>query len=268
MSGSPAILQGIALHAGVPVSVVLSAVPGPTSIAQNGLVAAISDLRVERADRGVCVTDPSGKMHVDLVEHLFAAIGALELERGLLVSVDGPELPLMDGGARAFALALRALRLPSMAPSRRILRAHRVEVGESVYEFEPGDRVRVQVHVQFDHPLVRVQEAAWAGDAEDFLERIAAARTFGFLREADALRATSRARGANTRDVIVLCDDGTSVSEPGPSADECVRHKLLDLVGDLTIAGGIPVGTVRAWRPGHRATHEVMARAIDSGVFG
>lgn len=267
MSASPARLQGIALHAGVPVAVTLSPWQGPTSLAQNGVVAPISGLRVERADRGVCVTDPHRRLRVDLVEHLFAAIGALGLERGLLVSVDGPELPLMDGGSRAFALALRRLELCPMAPARRITRAHRVAVGDCLYEFEPGDRVRLQVQVQFDHPLVQVQEAAWGGDPDDFVERIAPARTFGFMSEAEALRATSRAKGANARDVVVLCDDGTSISEPAPVADECVRHKLLDLIGDLTIAGGIPLGTVRAWRPGHRATHEVMAQAIAAGVF-
>lgn len=267
MSPRHVVLRGTALHAGVEVSALLAPHDGPTILLQGDAVAVVAELRVERADRGVCVTDPTGRMRVDLVEHLFAAIGALGLDRGLQIRVDGPELPLLDGGASAWVDALRDLGLERSEPHRRIVRGHSERVGDAVYEFEPGDRVCIQVEVQFDHPLIAVQQARWDGDEGDFAERVAPARTFGFMRDAQALRETSRARGVNTRDVVVLCEDGTTVSEPPPSADECVRHKLLDVVGDLTISGGLLRGTLRARCPGHRATHEVMARVRTIGVI-
>ncbi|MBI5537589.1 MAG: UDP-3-O-acyl-N-acetylglucosamine deacetylase [Deltaproteobacteria bacterium] len=260
-------LQGIALHAGVQTSVTLALCDGPTVIEQHGVIARLDELRVQRADRGVAVVDPTGRLRVDLIEHLMAAVGALGLERGVHISIEGPEAPLLDGGAKQLALGLRSTGARPCAPTRRIARRARFEVAGASFELEPSDRILLHVAVEYDHPLIQEKTAAWHGDAVDFVERIAAARTYGFLSEAQALRATARARGANTHDVIVLCDDGTSISDPLPLPDECVRHKLLDLIGDLTLGGGLPIGTIRALRPGHRATHEMLALAQQQGVF-
>ena len=260
-------LHGVALHAGVPCSVRLSRCQGPSVLSHGGLELPLSELRVVRADRGVAVSDPTGRLHVDLLEHLMAAVGALGLERGLRVEVSGPELPLLDGGSLRFASALLELGAPPSAPSRRIIRPLRVQLGDSHYEFEPGPAPHLSVSIEYAHPLIVQKQSAWDGDPIDFVRRIASARTYGFVSEADALRATSRAKGANTRDVIVLCEDGTSLSEPAPLPDECVRHKLLDLIGDVTIAGGMAQGSIRAHRPGHAVTHEAMRLAREQGVF-
>jgi UDP-3-O-[3-hydroxymyristoyl] N-acetylglucosamine deacetylase len=264
---SPVVLQGIALHAGVRTSVVLSRIDGPLTFAQGSIEAELGSLRLLRADRGVAVSDASGALQIDLIEHLMAAVGALGLHQGVRIEVRGVELPLLDGGALQYALALQSLGVPACPRRRRIRRAERVQLGDSTYEFAPSDGTHLRVDVEYDHPLISVKQAQWEGEAQDFVDRIARARTYGFLSEAEALRATARARGANTRDVIVLVEDGTTISEPPPAADECVLHKMLDLLGDLTIAGGIPVGCIRATRPGHRATHEALQRAMAAGVF-
>ncbi|PKQ05802.1 MAG: UDP-3-O-acyl-N-acetylglucosamine deacetylase, partial [Alphaproteobacteria bacterium HGW-Alphaproteobacteria-10] len=130
----------------------------------------------------------------------------------------------------------------------------------------PSEETRLCVEVEFDHPLVEGKRAQWQGDPDDFLTRVAPARTFGFRRDVSRLRAAGRARSVDPRSVVVLEDDGTSLSEPPPGRDECVRHKLLDLIGDLTIAGGVPLGVIEARRPGHRATHAVMSMAWAQGV--
>jgi UDP-3-O-[3-hydroxymyristoyl] N-acetylglucosamine deacetylase len=210
----------------------------------------------------------AGALCVDLVEHLCAAIGGMGVVADLRVEVHGPEVPVLDGGASAFARALRQLGFPSSPPCTRILRTASFRVGDAEYHFCPSEGVLLSVEVVFDHPLIEVKEAEWCGDPDDFLERIAPARTFGFRRDGEALRAAGRARSIDPRAVVVLEDDGTSGSAPGPSPDECVRHKLLDLVGDVTLAVGIPRGTIRAYRSGHAATHRVMAMACEAGVFG
>jgi UDP-3-O-[3-hydroxymyristoyl] N-acetylglucosamine deacetylase len=261
------VLEGTTLHAGQLSRVTLSVHEGPTVLAQGNSIATLDQLQIVRADRGVCVADPTGRMHIDLIEHLMAAVGALGLERGVRIEVDGPEAPLQDGGAAVWARALLSLGVPPTPPRRSVARAERIEVGASVFELEPAVGVELAVAIEYEHPLIAVKTASWQGDAGDFTDRIGRARTYGFLSEAEALRATARARGANARDVVVLCDDGTSISEPGPEPDECARHKLLDLIGDLTLGGGLPSGRIRALRPGHRATHEMLRIAREHGAF-
>lgn len=261
------VLQGTALHAGEVSRVTLSACEGPTRVEQAGVSATLDQLRIVRADRGVCVTDPTGRMRIDLIEHLLAAVGALGLGRGLRIAVDGPEAPLLDGGAARWARALLALGQAPAPPRLRIARAACIEVGASVFELQPLGRVRLQVTLEYDHPLIAVKHASWQGDAEDFVTRIARARTYGFLAEANALRAAARARGANSRDVVVLCDDGGTISDPPPEPDECARHKLLDLIGDLTLGAGLALGSIGARRPGHRATHEMLLVAHRRKLF-
>jgi len=261
-------LGGIALHAGVPSSVVLGACQGPTVIEQNNARATLDQLRVLRADRGVQVTDPSGAVAIDLIEHLAAAIGALQLCRGLRVRCYGPEIPLLDGGSLSWAIALRSLELQRFSFAQRVIRAGRVTMGDSIYEFSPSDSVFLQVNVEFDHPLIAERSACWHGDPDDFMSRIAPARTFGFVEEEQELRAAARARGANARDVVVLRRNGSTLSHPPPQPDECARHKLLDLIGDLTLAGGLSRGQLRVSRPGHLATHRALRTAQEQGIIG
>lgn len=260
-------LGGTALHAGVPSAVLFAAHDGPVVLAQNGRAMPLDRWVVARADAGVCVRSPDGMASVDLVEHVLAAVGGLGIEHGLRIVVDGPEPPLVDGGAAAFASAIGRLRIaPVRQRTCRVVKRDRVEIGSSIYEVEPSDRVSVEVAIEFDHPLVVVQRAVWDGSAAAFERAIAPARTFGFLAQWGALKAAGRAKGANTRDVVVLCPDGTSPSDPRPEPDECVRHKLLDLIGDMTLTGGVPLGRVRVQRPGHRTNLEAMRRLLASGV--
>ncbi len=258
-------LGGPALHAGGSCAVVLVRRPGPLAFRQHGVETALDDLRVERTDQGVAVS--GGGVRVDLVEHLCAAIGGLGIGEGLRVDVFGPEVPLLDGGASRFACALRQLHVPACPRRVRIVKPAVFRLGGAEYRFAPSDQTRLCVEVEFDHPLVEGKRAEWLGGADDFLERIAPARTFGFRRDAVRLRAAGRARSVDVRSVVVLEDDGTSVSEPPPGPDECVRHKLLDLMGDLTVAGGVPRGVIEARRPGHGATDAVMSMAWAQGVL-
>ncbi len=261
-------LGSMALHAGVSTAVVLAPHDGPSIVEQGGARARLDALRVVRADRGVVVQGSDGALQVDLFEHLAAAIGALGLHQGLRVTCFGPEVPLLDGAARKAALALLALGLPSWPAPRAVRTRACFQVRDSIYELTPHDGLHYAVQIAFTHRLIVVQHARWDGTVEQFVEQVAPARTFGFLSEAEQLRATSRARGANRRDVIVLTDDGAGTwSDPPPEPDECARHKLLDLIGDLSLGGGLVRGAIRAERPGHAATHEMLRRAVAAGVI-
>lgn len=238
---------------------------GPLVLAQRGAEARLDALRPVRTDRGVTVASADGRVRVDLIEHLLAAVGGLGIASGVRLETDDDEIPLLDGGARRFAEALAALD-PPRGRALRVAREASFARGLSRYRFAPGEAVAMRVAVDFPPP-VGAQRAAWSGDARDFLERIAPARTFGWLHELAALRAASRAAAVDLASVMVFDDRGVIAGCRPPGENEPARHKLLDLIGDLALHGGPPRGLVEAEAPGHTATHAVVAEAIATGIL-
>lgn len=230
----------------------------------------MESLDVVRADRGVCVIAPGTSLRIELVEHLAAALAGAGLRSGLAIEVDGPEVPLLDGGALDFAAALRALIAEGWLrpePTRlAIARCARFSFGATRYAIAPGPRSSIGVRTSFPPPI-GAGRARWDGDADDFFARIAPARTFGFRHEYAALLATGRARGAAQSGVLVLESTESSERAGAPAMREPVLHKLLDLIGDLALYGGPPAGIVVASRPGHATTHAFMCAALASGAI-
>lgn len=267
-------LDGTGLHGGARASVALRAAPGPTSLAVGEAEGRPLRLwRVERADLGVRVA--CGDETIDLVEHVLSAVGGLGLHQGVEVRVTGGEVPLLDGGAAEVTRALASFGVSPVVPPLVVTRPFSLALGDAAYAIEPAsladpDRRSVSVTIDFAHPRIGRQEARWDGDRADFLERIAPARTFGFLRDHAALLAAGRARGVDERTLHAVVVFGERDVEPPcvlRGEDEPARHKLLDLVGDLALYGGPPRGHVRAERPGHRATHAFVAAALAEGAL-
>ena len=260
-------LEGVGLHGGGRCAIELSRASGPTTFVADGDSASLAELSIVRADRGVCVRlGGEGRRTIDLVEHALAAIGAARVFRGLRVAVEGGEVPLLDGGARAIANALAALELAESPPPLRIVRHFEVTIDGSRYGMTPAPAPEVETVIDFAHPAIGRREASWRGDREDFLHRIAPARTFGFRSEHAALLASGRARAVDLRAVVVLDDDAVA-SDAFAGDDEPARHKLLDLIGDLALFGGPPCGLVRAERPGHARTHRAVRHGIEVGAL-
>jgi UDP-3-O-acyl-N-acetylglucosamine deacetylase len=258
-------LCGVALHRGGRAEVSLSRAAGPVVVAQRGATARLDELHAVRTDRGVTVATPDGRVRVDLIEHLLAAVGGLGVSAGIVVAIDGDELPLLDGGARRFADALVELD-PPRGRALRVTREAVLEHGRSVYRFAPGAAPRLRVEVDFPPPVGR-QCAEWSGDAASFVARIAPARTFGWAHELAALRAAGRAAEVDLASVLVFDERGPIAGCLPPTPDEPAHHKLLDLVGDLALYGGPPLGAIDAIAPGHTATHAVAGRALALGVL-
>ncbi len=257
---------GRGLHGGALCSVRLMRRPGPLVFAHGPGAAPIAELCVVRTDRGVCVEAPRIGLKVDLVEHLCAALAGLGVRRDLAVAVIGGEVPLLDGGARELAAALQALELPREPAPLRVARAGEIKVEDAVYRFAPAAGPRLEVEVCF--PGVGTEHASYEDDAQRFMREIAPARTFGYAREAEELRAQGRARHVDPSAVLVLGPDGESLLASAPRAPgELARHKLLDLMGDLFLHGGPPRGLISATRPGHAATHRAVREALDRGLL-
>lgn len=260
-------LCGIGLHSGVTASVTLTRTAGSTSLVQRGVRASMKELHVTRTDFGVSVANADTSLRVDLVEHFFAALSVLNAFEGVEAHIEGPEFPLLGGGAAEWLAALATLGFEPRAPRSRIAKRARLTYGASAYDLTPGEAVRVAVTVEFGGSL-GVQSAAFDGDLARFGREIAAARTFGFMRDAERLRGMGRAAHVDTESVLVFDDDG-SLALPArpPFANELAAHKLLDCAGDSFLYGGLPRGTLRAHRPGHGPTHTMFAEARAAGII-
>ncbi len=198
---------------------------------------------------------------VDTVEHLLAALYALGVDDAL-IELDGPEVPILDGSAAPFVdLVLRA-GLRAHGTARRYLKLlEPVEVaqGEKWLRLAPADDLRISYTIGFDHPLLQHQAATFLITPETFVAEIAPARTFGFLREVEALRQGGLARGGSLENAVVF--DEQALLTPLRFEDECVRHKILDAIGDLALVGYPILGHLEAHKAGH-ALHAALARKL------
>lgn len=256
-------LRGFGVHSGLASALALRCVDGPIVLAVEESRRPLDALELVDTTRSTNVR--VGDAVVRTVEHLFAAMGGLGIRSGLLASIEGGEVPLLDGGALAFAEALRRLGASASPPRTSVVKSEVVEIGGSRYEFRPGPTVHVEVELDFPGtPIESAKRASWTGDAEDFLRRIAPARTFVLEREIAALGEASLAKFADASSVVIV---GERLFGAGTvAADEPARHKLLDLVGDLMLHGGPPRGSVIARRPGHRGNHAALAIAKERHI--
>lgn len=200
---------------------------------------------------------------VGTVEHVLSAAMGEGLDN-CRIEIEGPEVPVLDGSALPFVRLFHAAGFERQAtPVRPLALARPVEVvrGDRSITFEPdGPGLSITYEIDFPHPVVGRQRLRVAIRPEEYSARIAPARTFGFARDVEALRARGLARGGSLHNAVVLDDTGV-VSGPLRFRDEFVRHKILDLVGDLALLGRPLQGHVYAHKAGH-ALHIEFARAL------
>ncbi len=263
-------LEGVGLHSGARSRARFRRSAGPVRLATGALEVPLDELEVVSTARATTVEARAGGLRVGTVEHALAALAGLRVYGGVALDVEGPELPFLDGGASAWCAALEGLALAPSAPRLRVTRAASFDVGPSRYELTapagPGEAVEVTARIDFDDPRL-VPEATWAGDPADFVARIAPARTFALARELDELARRGLARHVDPACVVVITPDAILHTGRPFAPDEPARHKLLDLLGDLYLRGGPPVGRLVATRPGHAANARFLRRAIDEGAL-
>jgi UDP-3-O-[3-hydroxymyristoyl] N-acetylglucosamine deacetylase len=259
---------GIGLHSGEPVQLTLH----PARVG-SGVVFVRTDLAhpVEIPARREAVTSTRfattlgrGDATVATVEHLLSALYSLGIDN-VRVEVDGPEVPVMDGSAASFVFLVRAAGIFEQdAPRRRlrIRRALELHDGERAIFVEPARGLRVSYAVDFSHPVIGCQAIEdLLLDDESFEREICRARTFGFLHEVEALWRSGLARGGNLDNTVVMDAERVLNRDGLRWPNEFVRHKVLDLVGDLALLG-LPLDAhVRVERGGH-ALHQQLVQAI------
>ena len=259
---------GLGLHTAVPVRLRLAPAPPDT-----GYVFLRTDLDGFEIPASVeCISHCSyattlmrtGVM-LNTVEHLLSALRGCGVDNAY-VEVDNLELPIMDGSAEVFVGLIERAGVAEQPAARRALRVRaRVEVVEGVRRIsvEPHEGYEIDCAIDFSHPLIGVQHYRFdALDAEAFAREIAPARTFGFTEEIDALRRANLIRGGSLDNAIVLTPDGMLNETPLRWRDEFVRHKILDIVGDLALLGMPLLGLVKAERSGHILHAALMSKLL------
>ena len=205
-----------------------------------------------------------GERALHTVEHVLAAVAAREID-DLLIEMDAPEPPVLDGSARPFLEALERAGIAEQDGEVQYLRVRApviVTDGESRYEAHPSDALSVEVAIDFPHPLIGKQAMTLAVTEATFARELAGARTFGFVHEVEALRKMGLIQGASTQNAVVL--DATGPVESALRwPDEFVRHKALDLVGDLALAGRRVRARLVAYKPSHRGTVALVRELVN-----
>ena len=264
-------LSGIGVHSGRPVTLTLNPADDDAGIVFQRIAADGSIEREIRADvRAVTATefatvlgDAEGPL-CSTAEHLLAALRGLNVDN-VVVEIDGPEVPIMDGSAAPFVDAIDQAGLTMRALPRRyieVLKPVRVEKNGAFGELRPYEHgFRVEAEIQFDHPLIGRQELALDIGPETFRTEIARARTFGFMKDVAKLWSAGYALGASFENTLVVTEDRVLNPEGLRFADEFVRHKVLDAIGDLGLLGMPLIGKVSLERSGH-ALHTQLVRAL------
>lgn len=214
---------------------------------------------------------------VSTVEHLMAALVGFGVDN-VMVELDGPEVPILDGSAAPFIEVLREAGLKEQnAPRKCLTLAKPVQVrdGDAYIKASPSRHFHVRYTIDFPHPMVGRQELSWSFDESAFAQDIAKARTFGFLKDVQKLQSLGLAQGGSLANAIVFDDRGMLNKDGFRYEDECVRHKVLDFIGDLALAG-VPVrGSFEVRKAGHalhnsflkQLTHNQGTFAIQSAAY-
>jgi UDP-3-O-[3-hydroxymyristoyl] N-acetylglucosamine deacetylase len=266
----PAIFAGLGLHTGEHVRVAIRPAPADAGIVFVRTDVKDRDNRVRVAPRtvvktqlGTVIGNDAG-VTVSTIEHLMAAMAALSIDNAI-VELDGPEAPILDGSAQPFVEILdRVGRRRQEAARRYIEMLDTVEVidGDKRASLSPSEEFEVAFEIAFDAAPIGRQRVDLVVDEQSFREELAACRTFGFVRDVEALRAIGLARGGSMDNAVVLDGDRILNPEGLRRPDEFVRHKALDAVGDLYVLGMPIIGRFEGLYAGHGLNNLVVRELL------
>lgn len=267
-------LAGKGVHSGAPASVVLHPAESDTGlrflVSKRGRIIADIPAEVRNVKNLTLCTvlgDESG-VSIGTVEHLLSALRGLGVDN-CYVEVDSKEVPIMDGSAAEFVAAIDEVGLRELSETRRyikVLKPVRVEEGESWGELTPHGCSHFDVEIDFNSPLIGRQRLALDLTPASFRTELSRARTFGFMRDVEKLWKAGLALGASLDNTVAVGDDRILNAEGLRYHHEFVRHKMLDAVGDLSLAGYQILGSYRSVRGGHRLNAHVVKALLNDAT--
>lgn len=262
---------GVGLHKGEKVTLTLRPAPDNTGIVfrRVDLNPAVDfKIRPELVGDTVmctCLIDDNG-IRLSTTEHLMAAIAGLGIDN-LLIEVDAAEIPIMDGSANPFVYLLLEAGVVEQKQAKKFIRIKkpvRVEDGDKWAEFRPHHGFRIDFEISFNHPVIAEsrQHVRMDFSAASFIKEISRARTFGFLQDIEYLRANRLALGGSMDNAVVL-DEFRVLNQDGLRYDdEFVKHKILDAIGDLYMAGYSILGEFKAFKTGHALNNQLLCAVL------
>jgi len=267
---TPVSISGIGLHSGIYTTVKLK--PAGPGSGITFVRADLEGLRIPALQASTTALDYAttvGKddVSVGTVEHLLSALMASGIT-DVDIHIDGPEVPIVDGSALPFMYLIDAAGVRDLGAEVPLLRLRdTIEVveGEKFIRMTPSNRLVLKYKIDFDHPAIGKQSYQFDYAHDNFLKKIAPARTFGFVRDVEKMRAAGLARGGSVENCIVLGDDDV-MNGPLRFRDEFVRHKILDLLGDLALVGRPMAGEIVASRAGHALHSRFVAKVLEAAA--
>ncbi|MCE2992671.1 MAG: UDP-3-O-acyl-N-acetylglucosamine deacetylase [Alphaproteobacteria bacterium] len=262
--------SGIGVHSGVTANLTIK----PASV-DSGIVFVRSDLKESNIipavydkviDARLCtIIQNDAGARVSTIEHLMSAFYGLGIDNAI-VEIDQEEMPIMDGSSATFIALIEKAGIIAQSKGKKYLRitkAIEIEEGDKKIIIEPSDQFSINCAINFSHPVIGQQEVSFSADC-DYRYDVSRARTFGFAHEIEQLKKMGLARGGSLDNAVGL--DETSVLNPEGLRyeDEFVRHKLLDMLGDLKLAGMEILGKVSAFKPSHQLNNTLLRKIFES----
>ena len=254
----PLIIQGVGLHSGVKVNIKLIPAEADygikfvrTDLKQDNLIHAIWS-NVSNTQLSTTITNNFG-VSVSTVEHLMSALSGLHIDN-VKIEIDGPEVPIMDGSSKNFVELIEENSLKILNKTRKIIKIKKkikVEKDDSSIELSPNNQFSIDFQIDFPSPLISKQSCQLQLINGNYKTDIASARTFGFEKDVDRLRSIGLALGGSLNNAVVVGDNKILNSEGLRFKDEFVRHKILDSIGDLYLAGSPIQGYFNGNKSGH-----------------
>jgi UDP-3-O-[3-hydroxymyristoyl] N-acetylglucosamine deacetylase len=268
---SQATVTGVGVHSGLPVSLTLGPAPVDAGFifVRTGLDEADREVpaiagSVIATDLATVLGDREGPL-VSTAEHVLAALRGMGVDNAT-IEVDGPEVPIMDGSAAAFVAAIDQAGIATQSAARRfiqVLKPVQVAIGDSFGELRPhANGFRAEIEIDFANPMIGRQNFSLDLSPESFRREISRARTFGCMNDVARLWSAGFALGASFENSVVFDENRLLNTEGLRYSDECARHKALDAVGDLALAGLPLLGAYRSVRGGHKLNHAVLTALL------
>lgn len=259
--------KGVGLHTGQPVTLTLLPAAPDTGLVfvRHGVGASVSVKAsvCNLIPTELCTAISVNGTSIKTIEHVLSALVGLEVDNAY-VEVDAPEVPVMDGSAAPFVRLIKAAGIVPQSrrqPFLKIIKPIEVSDRGRRVRIEPASRSQITYTIQYHHPLIRTQTFTFDWSVSAFEREIAEARTFGFLQEVETLWARGLAKGGTLENTVVLTEQGVMNESGLRFPDEFVRHKVLDLIGDMALLGLPVIGRLVADRSGH-ALHTRLVETI------
>jgi UDP-3-O-[3-hydroxymyristoyl] N-acetylglucosamine deacetylase len=261
--------SGVGVHSGKKVDLLLR----PSSSGEitfrrtdlDNLELALDPKKIETKSSTYLVSE---ECKIQTLEHLLAVLYMLGID-SLIIEINGDEIPIMDGSASPFVQAILSagiMSLPERKKSIKIIKSSFLEEKDAAFSFSPDSGFKITYSIEYDHPAIQRQELSLSLNLENFIKEVAPARTFGFLKDVPALRAQGLAAGGSLDNAVVL-DEKSVISGPLRYPDEFVRHKILDLIGDLSLMGSPLTGHFKAHKAGHSLHLKAIHFLLDNPEF-